>query len=80
MQTNPLHLTAKIQQTHLIEMQQTKTQQIKTILNQNIVIKKKPSLQETSVLPEFPFFLAKNLFPYKKINLLLHILIIKEKE
>lgn len=52
-------------------MQRTKTQQIKTqwikiTLNQNIAIKNEPPLQETSVLPEFPFFMP-------------HILIIKRK-
>lgn len=66
MQTNPLHPTAKIQQTHLTETQQIKTQQTKITQNQNTVIKKELPLQETSVLPEFPFFMP-------------HILIIKRK-
>lgn len=53
MQTNPLHPTAKIQQTHLTEMQRTKI-----IPNQNTAIKKRAPLQETSVITGVSFFSA----------------------
>lgn len=68
MQTNPLHPTAKIQQTHLTETQQIKTQQTKITPNQNTVIKKRAPLAGNFGFTGVSFFYAAYTNNKKKRN------------